>query len=123
MFPSADAYLPGSQFLEHDRTQLNDAQRGLAPSDDGVDTRTVSVVWADSAVAVAIERHGIAAITALALTRDQILSSVWGEDTVVDAHTVDNFVSNLRKKLEWNSGSRFEIRSVRGVGYRMDLHG
>jgi DNA-binding response OmpR family regulator len=58
-----------------------------------------------------------------ALTRDQILSSVWGEDTVVDAHTVDNFVSNLRKKLEWNSGSRFEIRSVRGVGYRMDLHG
>jgi DNA-binding response OmpR family regulator len=58
-----------------------------------------------------------------ALTRDQILSSVWGEDTVVDAHTVDNFISNLRKKLEWNSGSRFEIRSVRGVGYRMDLHG
>jgi DNA-binding response OmpR family regulator len=57
-----------------------------------------------------------------ALTRDQILSSVWGEDTVVDAHTVDNFVSNLRKKLEWTSDSRFEIRSVRGVGYRLDLH-
>lgn len=58
-----------------------------------------------------------------ALTRDQILSSVWGEDTVVDGHTVDNFVSNLRKKLEWTTASRFEIRSVRGVGYRMDLHG
>jgi DNA-binding response OmpR family regulator len=56
-----------------------------------------------------------------ALTRDQILASVWGEDVVVDAHTVDNFVSNLRKKLEWTSASRFEIRSVRGVGYRMDL--
>jgi DNA-binding response OmpR family regulator len=58
-----------------------------------------------------------------ALTRDQILTSVWGEDVVVDGHTVDNFVSNLRKKLEWNSDSRFEIRSVRGVGYRMDLRG
>jgi DNA-binding response OmpR family regulator len=57
-----------------------------------------------------------------ALSRDQILSAVWGEDTVVDAHTVDNFVSNLRKKLEWTSTSRFEIRTVRGVGYRMDLH-
>ena len=57
-----------------------------------------------------------------ALTRDQILSSVWGEDTVVDAHTVDNFVSNLRKKLEWTPDSRFELRTVRGVGYRMDLH-
>lgn len=58
-----------------------------------------------------------------ALTRDQILTSVWGEDTVVDGHTVDNFVSNLRKKLEWTAQSRFELRSVRGVGYRMDLHG
>ncbi|ADO68531.1 response regulator transcription factor [Stigmatella aurantiaca] len=58
-----------------------------------------------------------------ALTRDQILSSVWGEDVVVDGHTVDNFVSNLRKKLEWTSTSRFEIRSVRGVGYRLDLLG
>lgn len=57
-----------------------------------------------------------------ALTRDQILSAVWGEEVVVDAHTVDNFVSNLRKKLEWAPDSRFEIRSVRGVGYRMDLH-
>jgi DNA-binding response OmpR family regulator len=58
-----------------------------------------------------------------ALTRDQILSSVWGEDVVVDGHTVDNFVSNLRKKLGWTSASRFEIRSVRGVGYRLDLQG
>jgi DNA-binding response OmpR family regulator len=56
-----------------------------------------------------------------ALTRDQILTSVWGEDTVVDAHTVDNFVSNLRRKLEWTSDSGFELRSVRGVGYRMEL--
>src|SRR6188768_1839408 len=58
--------------LEQDRTELDDAQCSLAPGDDGVDTRTVSVVRADSAVAVAIERHGITAITTLALTRDQI---------------------------------------------------
>ncbi len=56
-----------------------------------------------------------------ALTRDEILTAVWGEDVVVDAHTVDNFVSSLRKKLGWTSGSRFELRTVRGVGYRMDL--
>jgi DNA-binding response OmpR family regulator len=59
--------------------------------------------------------------TGKALTRDSILSAVWGEDVVVDGHTVDNFISSLRKKLEWSSDSRFEIRSVRGVGYRMDL--
>jgi DNA-binding response OmpR family regulator len=33
------------------------------------------------------------------------------------------FSRELRKKLEWTSTSGFEIRSVRGVGYRMDLHG
>src|SRR6187551_1506621 len=72
MFPSADAYLPGSQFLEHDRTQLNDAQRGLAPSDDGVDTWTVSVVRTDSAVSVAVQRRCIATGTALSLTGDEV---------------------------------------------------
>jgi len=56
--------------LEQDRAELDDAQRSLAPSDDGVDTRTVSVVLADSAVAVAIERHRVAAVAALAFTRD-----------------------------------------------------
>ncbi len=52
-----------------------------------------------------------------AQTRDQILDAVWGSDVVVDAHTVDNFVSSLRRKL----GPRFELKSVRGVGYRLDL--
>src|SRR3954467_13802281 len=72
MVPSADAYFPGSQFLEHDRAQLNDAQRSLAPSDDGVDTRTVSVVRADSAVSVAVQRRCVTATAALSLTGNEI---------------------------------------------------
>src|SRR5688500_6986202 len=60
------------EVLEQDRTELDDAQCSLAPSDDGVDTRTVSVVWTDSAVAIAIERHGIAAVAAFALASDQV---------------------------------------------------
>ena len=58
--------------LEQDRTKLDDAQRSLAPSDDGVDTRTVSVVWTDSAVAVAIESHRIAAVAAFTLAGNQV---------------------------------------------------
>jgi DNA-binding response OmpR family regulator len=42
---------------------------------------------------------------------------------VVDPHTVDNFVSSLKRKLGWNSASRFTIQTVRGVGYRMELEG
>lgn len=55
------------------------------------------------------------------LTRRQLLDQVWGRDVAVDAHTVDNFISNLRRKLGWNEASTFRLRAVRGVGYRFEL--
>jgi DNA-binding response OmpR family regulator len=57
------------------------------------------------------------------LRRDEILDAVWGQDVVVDPHTVDNFVSSLKKKLGWSTASRFAIQTVRGVGYRMEIEG
>ncbi|RKG86723.1 response regulator transcription factor [Corallococcus terminator] len=56
-----------------------------------------------------------------ALRRDEILDAVWGTDVVVDPHTVDNFVSSLKRKLQWSPTSRFSIQTVRGVGYRMEV--
>ncbi len=56
-----------------------------------------------------------------ALTRNEILAEVWGKDIVVDGRTVDNFVSNLKKKLGWSRSSRFRFRTLRGVGYRMEV--
>jgi DNA-binding response OmpR family regulator len=58
-----------------------------------------------------------------ALTRDQILSEVWGSDVVVDTRTVDNFVSKVKAKLGWTPSSGFRIRTIRGVGYRIELDG
>ncbi len=49
--------------------------------------------------------------------RDTILDAVWG-DVVVDTHTVDNFVSSLKKKLKAET-SGFELKTVRGVGFRL----
>ena len=49
--------------------------------------------------------------------RDDILDAVWGE-VVVDTHTVDNFVSSLKKKLKVESAG-FELKTVRGVGFRL----
>ncbi|MBL8953002.1 MAG: response regulator transcription factor [Myxococcaceae bacterium] len=52
------------------------------------------------------------------LSRDEILDRVWG-DVVVDLHTVDNFVSSLKKKLAVKKGAAgFELKTVRGVGFR-----
>ncbi len=47
--------------------------------------------------------------------RDDILDAVWG-DVVVDTHTVDNFISSLKKKLGQDG---FELKTVRGVGFRL----
>lgn len=56
-----------------------------------------------------------------AVERAEILDEVWGKGVVVDDHTVDNFVSRLKRKLRGTSRSGFSIRTIRGVGYRMDL--
>jgi len=53
-----------------------------------------------------------------ALSRDEILDAVWGKDVVVDTRTVDNFVSNLKKKLSWSEDCSWAIETVRGFGYR-----
>lgn len=57
-----------------------------------------------------------------ALSRERILEEVWG-NVRVDPRTVDNFVSNLKKKLGWTKDRTFAFRAVRGVGYRLDLEG
>src|SRR5690554_5354085 len=44
--------------------------------------------------------------------RDQIMSEVWGDDTVVGERTVDVHIRKLREKI----GDQY-IRTVKGVGY------
>lgn len=55
------------------------------------------------------------------LSRDDILRHVWGKDVVVDDRTVDNFVSSLKKKLLRRPGAGFAIKTVRGIGYRLEV--
>jgi two-component system OmpR family response regulator len=50
------------------------------------------------------------------LTREQILSAVWGLDFATDGAVLDTYMSYLRKKL----GDNANIRTVRGVGYQIE---
>ncbi|MEW5738633.1 MAG: response regulator transcription factor [Myxococcota bacterium] len=52
------------------------------------------------------------------VSRDAILDAVWGADVVVDTHTVDNFISSLKRKLKAPRPG-FELKTVRGVGFRL----
>jgi DNA-binding response OmpR family regulator len=55
-----------------------------------------------------------------ALSRDEIFRSVWGPNHHGTARTVDNFVQQLRAKVEPDPQSPSFIQTVRGVGYRFD---
>lgn len=51
------------------------------------------------------------------LTRETLLSAVWGMETNVESRTVDTHLRRLREKL---GAAGEQIRTVRGFGYRID---
>jgi DNA-binding response OmpR family regulator len=56
----------------------------------------------------------------VALTRPQLLERVWGPNWFGDEHVVDVHISKLRHKLGDAGRSPQLLRTVRGVGYRLD---
>ena len=53
------------------------------------------------------------------LSRAQIYEAVWGADHFGTRRTVDNFVAQLRGKLEDDPSAPKHLITVRGVGYRL----
>ena len=56
------------------------------------------------------------------LSRDTIISTVWGEDHYIDENSVDVYVRYLRAKIDDRTGEEY-ISTVRGVGYIMRATG
>nr|WP_205828497.1 response regulator transcription factor [Brevibacillus laterosporus] len=54
------------------------------------------------------------------LTRDQLLNAVWNYDFVGDSRIVDVHVSHLREKLEHDTKNPRYIKTVRGLGYKLE---
>ena len=48
-------------------------------------------------------------------TRDEIFSSVWGDDVVVGDRTIDVHIRRIREKLETDC-----IKTIKGVGYKFE---
>lgn len=58
--------------------------------------------------------------TGAALSRDLLLTQVWGYDYVGNSHTVDVHIRWLREKIEDMPSEPRRITTVRGVGYRFE---
>ena len=55
-----------------------------------------------------------------AVHRHDLLNEVWGFEAMPTTRTVDNFILDLRKKLEENPSEPKHIVSIRGIGYRFN---
>ncbi len=55
-----------------------------------------------------------------AVHRHDLLDEVWGYQAIPTTRTVDNFILDLRKKLEENPSNPKHIVSVRGIGYKFN---
>ncbi|MEH7114642.1 response regulator transcription factor [Neobacillus niacini] len=54
------------------------------------------------------------------LTRDQLLSAVWNYEFAGDTRIVDVHISHLREKIEEDTRKPAYIKTVRGLGYKLE---
>jgi two-component system, OmpR family, alkaline phosphatase synthesis response regulator PhoP len=54
------------------------------------------------------------------LSREQLLSAVWNYDFVGDTRIVDVHISHLREKIEANTRKPIYIKTIRGLGYKLE---
>jgi DNA-binding response OmpR family regulator len=55
-----------------------------------------------------------------AVTRQSILDRIWGADFVGDVGALDVYIRALRKKIEPDPDQPAYIKTLRGVGYRLE---
>ena len=53
------------------------------------------------------------------VTREELLTQVWGQSAKTKTRTVDVFVSRLRQLVERDPSTPTCLRNVRGVGYQL----
>lgn len=53
------------------------------------------------------------------VSRDKLLTDVWGYDDSVSTRTVDNFILKLRQKIEKDPANPRHIITMHGIGYKL----
>jgi two-component system alkaline phosphatase synthesis response regulator PhoP len=53
-------------------------------------------------------------------TRDQLLSAIWNYAFVGDTRIVDVHISHVREKIEPHTKKPIYIKTMRGLGYKME---
>lgn len=56
-----------------------------------------------------------------AISREEIIKNIWGEDQFPSNRTVDNYIVTIRKWCETDIENKIKIKSIRGFGYKLIL--
>jgi len=64
--------------------------------------------------------HFLAQNAGRVMTRDVLLNRIWGYTFTGDTRIVDVHISHLREKIESNPKQPVYIKTVRGVGYKLE---
>ncbi|ANH39216.1 Alkaline phosphatase synthesis transcriptional regulatory protein PhoP [Nocardioides dokdonensis FR1436] len=108
--PAPAQPLPDHELLEHGPLRIDvDGRRAFHGDDELSLTRTEFDLLTE-----------LMRTPARVWTREALLRSVWGTDWATDTHLVEVHVGNLRRKIEAGQKDLKLIRTVRGVGYRME---
>ena len=100
----------GHEVLEHGGLRLDvDGRRAFRGEEELVLTRTEFDLLTE-----------LMRTPARVWSREALLRSVWGTEWASDTHLVEVHIGNLRRKLSDGGDIRY-IRTVRGIGYRMEL--
>lgn len=90
-----------------------------------VDPRTRQVTRADGQISLTATEFDILWClvqgAGRVLSREEIQARVWGPQHHGTLRTIDNFMMQLRTKLERDPGDPDHLLTVRGVGYRLKL--
>lgn len=101
---------PGSEVLRHGPLAVDvDGRRALRDGEELALTRTEFDLLTE-----------LMRTPSRVWSREALLRSVWGNEWVNDTHLVEVHIGNLRRKLDDGTGEGRLIRTVRGVGYRME---
>ena len=57
-----------------------------------------------------------------AVTRDEIIEKIWGDDKFPSNRTVDNYIVRLRRWCETDPSKSIEIQSIRSIGYKLIIN-
>ncbi|MEQ8672758.1 MAG: response regulator transcription factor [Aggregatilineales bacterium] len=106
---------PGRPLLQQDELISNDLRLNLTARRVFMEEEEVKLSNKEFDLLAELMRNRSAV-----LSRDLILTKVWGYDYFVDKRTVDVHIRWLREKIEDDPSNPRRIATVRGVGYRFE---